>query len=55
MMKKPRIAKRKEKITEISRKPAGNVCEQYSELLRLRDEIERLAASEAKAGQSDRS
>jgi hypothetical protein len=54
-MEKPRLAKPKEKIVRISRKPAGTLGEQYAELLRLRDEIRRLAASETKAEQSDRS
>jgi hypothetical protein len=53
-MKKPRLARPKEKINRNSKRPAGNLCEQYAELLRLRDEIRRLAVSETKAGQSDR-
>jgi hypothetical protein len=54
-MKKRRLAKPKEKIVKISRKPAVRLYEQYAELLRLRDKIRRLAASETKARQSDRS
>jgi hypothetical protein len=54
-MKKRRLAKPKEKIVRISRKPAGDLCEQHAEVLRLRNEIRRLAASGTKAGQSDRS
>jgi hypothetical protein len=49
-MKKRRLAKPKEKIVRISRKRADTLYEQYAELLRLRDEIRRLAASRTKAG-----
>jgi hypothetical protein len=52
-MKRRRLPK--EKIVKISRKPAVRLYGQYAELLRLRDEIRRLAVSETKAGQSDRS
>jgi hypothetical protein len=55
MMKKRQPTEPKEKIFRLSRKAADNLCEQYAEVLRLRDEIGRLAASRAKAGQSDRS
>jgi hypothetical protein len=54
-MKKRRLAKPKEIIGRISRKPAVRLYEQYVELQRLRDEIRRLAASETKPGQPDRS
>jgi hypothetical protein len=54
-MKKRRLAKPKEKIVKISRKPAVRLYEQYAELLRLRNEIRRLAVSETKTGQPDRS
>jgi hypothetical protein len=53
-MKKRRLEKPKEKINRTSKKPAGDLCEQYAELLRLRIEIRRLAASGTKAGKSDR-
>jgi hypothetical protein len=32
---------------------AGNLCEQYAELLRLRDEIRRLVASRTRTGRPD--
>jgi hypothetical protein len=54
-MKKHQLAKPKEIIGRISRKPAVRLYKQYAELQRLRDEIRRLAASETKHGQSDRS
>jgi hypothetical protein len=54
-MKKRQLAKPKAKITRISRKTSGGLRERYAELLRLRDEIARLAASGTKAGQSRRS
>jgi hypothetical protein len=54
-MKKRQLAKPKEKIRMISRKPAGNLCEQYAEVLRLRNEIRQLAASKTRARQLDRS
>jgi hypothetical protein len=53
-MKKRRLAKPKEKIRMISRKHAAKLCEQYAELLRLRYEIRRLAASGKQAGRSNR-
>jgi hypothetical protein len=53
-MKKRRLAKPQEKIVRISRKPAGDLCEQYAEVVRLRNEIKRLIASETKAGRSER-
>jgi hypothetical protein len=52
-MKKHRLAKPNEKIKRISRRPAANLCEQYAELLRLRDEIRRLVASTTEASQPD--
>jgi hypothetical protein len=54
-MKKRQLAKPNEKITGVSRKTSGELCERYTEVLRLRDEIARLAASGTKAGQSRRS
>jgi hypothetical protein len=54
-MKRRRLAKPKEKITRVSRKPAVRLYEQYAELQRLREEVRRLVASETKAEQSDRS
>jgi division protein CdvB (Snf7/Vps24/ESCRT-III family) len=54
-MKKRQLAKPKEKIIRISRNRADTLYEQYIELLRLRDEIGRLAASRTKLGQPDRS
>jgi len=50
-MKKRQVAKPQAKITRAS-KTSGGLRERYAELLRLRDEIARLAA---KAGQSRRS
>jgi hypothetical protein len=54
-MKKRQLAKPKEKIIRIARNRADTLYEQYVELLRLRDEIGRLAASRTKVGQPDRS
>jgi hypothetical protein len=53
-MKTRRLATPKEKIARISRKTAGDLRKQYTEVLRLRDEIRRLTAPGAKTGQSDR-
>jgi len=44
-MKKRQLAKPKDKITRVSRKTSGELYERYAEVLRLRDEIARLAAS----------
>jgi hypothetical protein len=44
-----------EKITKAFRKTSGELCARYAEVLRLRDEIARLAASGTKVGQSRRS
>jgi len=49
-MKKHRLKKPKEKIVEIFRRRAGDLCEPYTEVVRLRNVIERLAACETKAG-----
>jgi hypothetical protein len=54
-MKKPRFEKPKEKLIAISRKRADRLYDQYAELQRLRDEVRRLAASETKPEQPDRS
>jgi hypothetical protein len=54
-MKRRRLAKPKEKIVRISRKAAVRLYEQYAEVQRLRDENKRLAASETKTEQPDRS
>jgi hypothetical protein len=47
-MKKRRLAKPNEIIASNYRKPAIRLCEQYSEVLRLRNEIRRLTAPETK-------
>jgi hypothetical protein len=44
-MKKRQLAKPKEKITRVSRKTTDKLCEQYAEVVRLRDEIARLGGS----------
>jgi hypothetical protein len=54
MKKRRQLATPKEKIVMISRKSASDLWRQYAEVLRLRNEIKRLAASGTKAGQSDR-
>jgi hypothetical protein len=54
-MKKRELARPIEKITMAFRKTSGKLCEGYAEILRLRDEIARLAASGTKGGQSHRS
>jgi hypothetical protein len=52
-MKKRRLAKPKEIISVNSRKSAVRLYEQYVEVLRLRDEIKRLAAYQTIARQPD--
>jgi hypothetical protein len=54
-MKRRRIEKPKEVIFRISQEPADNLHERYAELLRLRGEIRRLAASGKKVGRLDQS
>jgi hypothetical protein len=54
-MKKRQLATPKEKITGVSRRTSGKLYERYAEVLRLRDEIARLAASKTKVEQSRRS
>jgi hypothetical protein len=55
MMRKRRLAKPKETIARIYRKPAMTLYEQYAEVQRLREAIRRLDASGTKVRQPDRS
>jgi hypothetical protein len=54
-MKKPRLAKAKEKIRKVSGRTARGLPAQYAEILRLREEIARLVDYKTKAGRPDRS
>jgi hypothetical protein len=51
-MKKRRLyrAKPKEVIVRVSRRPADTLYDQYADLLRLRDEVKRVADSGLKSG-----
>jgi hypothetical protein len=51
-MKKRRLsqAKPKEVIVRVSTRPAGTLYDQYADLLRLRDEVKRIADSGQKSG-----
>jgi hypothetical protein len=53
-MRRRRLAKPKDIIARRYTKPAVRLYKQYSEVLRLRDEVRRLTAPETRDRQSDK-